>query len=332
MKLIDFEHHFYDHSTIEAMERRKGYPHYDRQADVIHWNELIKMPQGPLLKRLLDIGDERVKMMDKLGISTAIISTAQGVEDLDPSESVELAKKTNNTIYELTKRYPGRFLGSAILPVRDVKAACNELERCVSELGFVCWHTHSNYGPDASPEQEEYLPLFQKAAELGVFIYLHPTLPHFGGLGQYGFTLAGPGAGFTVDTMLAVLKLIVSGVFDKVPETRLLLGHLGEAIPFLLERIDNRINFLPNPSLKNRENPSYYFKNNIMVTTSGNMSKEAFKCTQDVLGIENILFGSDYPFESAEDIVNFVNSLPLTSEEREMLYYRNAEKLGIYAG
>ena len=326
MKLIDLEHHFYDQSTIDAMAARKGYPHYDEQADIIQWNELISMPQGLLLKRLLNVGEARVAEMDKLGITTAVVSTAQGVEDLDPSESVELAKKTNDAVYELTKRYHGRFLGSAILPSRDVEAACAEMERCVKELGFVCWHTHSNLGPE-SLEDEKFLPLFKKAAELGIYIYLHPTLPQMESLGQYGFTLAGPGAGFTVDTMLSVLKLIVAGVFDKVPETKLLLGHLGEAIPFLLDRIDNRLNFLPNPSLKNAHKPSYYFRNNIMVTTSGNMSPEAFACTQKVLGIENIMFGSDYPFEDPSHMVEFIESLPLSVPEREALYYKNAEKL-----
>lgn len=326
MKLIDFENHFYDLSTIEAMEKRSGYPHYDRSENIIQWNSKIKMPQGPLLDRLLDIGEARLAVMDKVGITTAVISTAQGVEDQPPSESISLAKKTNDAVYELTKRYPGRYLGSAILPSLDVEAACAELERCVKELGFVAWHTHSNYGI-GSPEQERFLPLFEKAAELGVYIYLHPTLPKAEELFGYGFTFAGPGAGFTVDTMLTVLKLIVSGIFDRVPETKLLIGHLGEALPFLLDRIDNRMNFLPNPSLKNKYKPSHYFEENIMVTTSGNMSPAAFRCTKDVLGIENILFGSDYPFEGVEEMVEFVTELELTQNERELLYYKNAENL-----
>ncbi len=329
MKLIDFEHHFYDQSTIDAMKMRKGYPKYDEKENTIHWTKILSMPQGPvLLKSLLDISEKRVEFMDQLGITTAVISTAQGVEDVDTAESVELARKTNDTVYELTKRFPGRFLGSAVLPSKNVKEAVKELERCVKELGFVCWHTHSNYGT-ASPEQEEFLPLFRKAAELNVYVYLHPAVPKIESLEPYGFTMAGPGAGFTVDTMLTILKMIVSGLFDRVPETRLLLGHLGEAIPFLLERIDNRLNFVPNVNLKNAQKPSYYFKNNIMVTTSGNMSKEAFECTQKVFGIDSILFGSDYPFEDAADMVKFVESLPLSVEDREKLYYKNAEKLGV---
>ena len=139
--------------------------------------------------------------------------------------------------------------------------------------------------------------------------------------------MAGPGAGFTVDTMLTILKLIGNGVFDKVPETKMLVGHLGESIPFLMDRIDNRMNFLPNPALKNEREPSYYFKHNIQVTTSGNMSPEAFECTKKVFGIDNIMFGSDYAFEDPGEMVSYVTNLNLTQFERELLYYKNAEKL-----
>ena len=326
MKLIDLEHHFYDPSTIEAMQNRKGFPNYDPEKDVINWHKDLSMPQGILLKRLLDVSEKRIELMDELGISTAVLSTSQGVEDLDPSESVELTRKTNDAVYDITRRYPGRFLGSAILPTKDVDAALKEMERCVKELGFVCWHTHSNLG-GASLEEERFLPLFEKAAELGVYIYLHPNIPEMPQLYKYGFTMAGPGAGFTVDTMLTVLKLIVCGVFDKVPATRMVVGHFGEAIPFLMDRIDNRMNFLPNPALINKEKPSYYFQHNIQVSTSGNMSPEAFECTKKVFGIDNIMFGSDYAFEDPKEMVDFVKTLDITKEEQDKLFFKNAEKL-----
>lgn len=329
MMLIDFENHFYDKSTIGAMETREGFPCYDPQAELIHWTKNISMPQKVILPKLLEIGADRIAMMDKLNIAMAVISTAQGVEDLDPGEAVELCRKTNDAVYRLTQEFPGRYLGSAILPVKDVQAAEDELVRCVQELGFVAWHTHSNYGNE-SAEAKKFLRLFKKAAQLNVYVYLHPGLPQSDAFAGYGFTFAGPGVGFTVDTMTTALKLISEGVFDEVPETKLLMGHLGEGIPFLLDRIDNRFHFIPNPNLKNQQKPSYYFKHNIMVTTSGNMSPEAFRCTRDVLGIDNILFGSDYPFEAAEDMVTFVEGLPLSVADRAKLYYKNAERLGIY--
>jgi predicted TIM-barrel fold metal-dependent hydrolase len=328
MRRIDFENHFYDISTINAMAARPSYPRYDPDSNAIHWNDRVSMPQGPLLGKLLDAGENRLQLMDDLKIDTAVISTSQGVEELDPAESIELCRRTNDAVGVLTRRYPGRFLGSAILPVKDVAAASAELERCVKELGFVCWHTHSNYS-GASPHEDRFRPLFKKASDLGVFVYLHPGFPEDSSLSEFGFTFGGPGAGFTVDTQVAILKMIVSGLFDELPDLKVVLGHLGEAIPFLLDRIDNRMNFLPNPKLRNQQKPSFYFKNNIMVSTSGNMSRAAFRCTMDVLGIENIVFGSDYPFEDIREMVRFVDELPITDAERALVYGGNAARLGI---
>ncbi|MCL1896289.1 MAG: amidohydrolase family protein [Clostridiales bacterium] len=326
MKLIDLENHFYDSATVEAMANRKGFPRFDKEEKVIRWTEKITMSFDILHDRLLDIGEGRLSTMDRVGISTAVISPSQSLEELDPRESIPLTTSNNDTAYELTQRYPGRFFGSAALPVKDVGAACKELERCVKELGFVCWHTHSNY-TDANVSEERFIPIFEAAADLGVYVYLHPTLPDYAGLDDYGFTLAGPAAGFTVDTMITTLKLIASGLFDRVPKTKLVLGHFGEAIPFLLDRIDNRISFIPNPKLKNKRKPSDYFRDNIYVTTSGNMSPAAFRCTRDVLGIEKIIFGSDYPYDDIDAMTSFVKALDLTDEERDMLFFGNAEKL-----
>ena len=326
MKLIDLENHFYDLATVNAMAARAGYPFYDKTKKVIRWTEKVAMPFDALQDKLVDIGEGRLSIMDRVGISTAVISPSQGLEELDPAESIPLAKSNNDTVYELTQRYPGRYLGSAALPVKDIDAACKELERCVKELGFVCWHTHSNY-TDTNASEERFLPIFETAAELGVYIYLHPNMPDYAGLDEYEFTFAGPAAGFTVDTMITTLKFIVSGLFDRVPKTKLVIGHLGEAIPFLLDRIDNRISFLPNPKLKNQRKPSDYFRDNIYVTTSGNMSPAAFRCTRDVLGIEKIIFGSDYPYEVIDAMTDFVKNLELTAEERDLLSFKNAENL-----
>ena len=334
MKMIDLENHFYDVAAIEAMATRKGFPRIDNEEKVVRWTEKITMPFGPVFDKLLDVEEGRLSVMDRVGINTAVLSHSMAIEELDPSESVGLARHCNDTIFGLTEKYPDRYLGSAILPVKDVGAACAELNRCVKEFGFVAWHTHSNYvDPNSSdksvigPGDERFLPIFETAAELGVYVYLHPTLPVYEDLAEFDFTFAGPAAGFTIDTMVTTLKLIASGLFDRVPGTKLVLGHLGEAIPFLLDRIDNRLNYLPNPKLKNRRMPSDYFKDNIYVTTSGNMSPAAFRCTKDVLGIEKIIFGSDYPYDNVDAMTDFVKALDITDEERELLFFKNAEKL-----
>ena len=171
---------------------------------------------------------------------------------------------------------------------------------------------------------EKYWPIFRKVAQLGVYVYLHPQLPDSSRMDGFGFTFAGPGLGFTMDTITTIMRMIVSGIFDSIPDLKVVLGHLGEGLPFLLKRIDNRIKFLPNPNIKCQHDVSYYFKHNIWVTTSGNMSKEAFECAKNVLGIDRILFGSDYPYESAHDMVEFLKMLPLNVKENESLYCQNA--------
>lgn len=213
--------------------------------------------------------------------------------------------------------------------MKDVPAAVAELERCVKELGFVAWHTHSNYG-ETAPDDPRYRPIFQKADELGVYVYLHPQLANASRVDDCGFPVAGPGLGFTMDTVTTLTRMIVGGLFDELPNLKVMLGHLGEALPFLLDRMDNRLKFLPNPKAKNKQDFSAYFHRNIYVTTSGNMSPEAFECTRRVLGLERILFGSDYPFEDASDMVEYVKNLPLGEQERSMLYYKNAQALGVH--
>lgn len=326
MLKIDLENHFYDISTIEALEKRTSVPFYDKENDVIQWTEGVRMPQGELLKKLLDVGDKRVKLMDDEGIDRAVLSCSPGPEQLDTEVSIEVCKATNDALSQVIKKYPGRFYGSAILPVKDVEAACTELERCVKNYGFVSWHTHSNYGSE-TPDQEKFRPIFKKAAELGIYVYLHPQLPENERMDGFGFTFAGPGLGFTVDTVTTIMRMIVSGIFDEIPNLKVVLGHLGEGIPFLLDRIDNRIAFLPNPQIKCRHDVSYYFKHNIWVTTSGNMSEDAFVCAKNVLGMDHILFGSDYPYECAHDMVEFLKAIPLNVKENEQLYCRNATNI-----
>lgn len=329
MKKIDLENHFYDQCVIDALTERREPPLCTRDNSVIQWTRTIDMPQEKLLPLLLEVADKRTEKMVEMGITAAVISCSPGPEQLDVSKSAEVCRKTNEALYEITQKYPGRYLGSAILPVNDADAACAELERCVKEYGFVSWHTHSNYGKH-SPDELQYRPIFKKAAELGVYVYVHPQLPDDERISNYGFTLAGPGLGFTVDTMTTLTKMAVSGLFDEIPDIKIVLGHLGEAIPFLMDRMDNRLSFLPNPLIKAKHTLRYYFEHNIMVTTSGNMSKEAFECAKKVLGIDHICFGSDYPYEDIGEMMEFLDEVPLNQKEREKMFNRNAiEKLGI---
>ena len=329
MKKIDLENHFYDTCVLDVLEKRTVPPCYDAKTQIFQFTQYDKISAATVMPMLLDISESRLKQMDQLAIDSAVISCSAGPEQFDTEESIEACHKVNDALGAIVKKYPGRFLGSATLPVKDPETACNELERCVKQYGFVSWHTHSNY-LGSFPDDSVYRPIFKKASDLGIYVYLHPAYPNtprFSGLGP---TFSGAVLGYTVDTMISLSRLIVSGIFDEMPDLKICVGHLGEALPFLLDRIDNRLKFVKTPQVIMEKSMKYYFKNNVFVTTSGNMSKEAFQCAKDVLGIDHILYGSDYPYEPFNDMLEFLASVPMTKEEREKLYYKNAtEKLGI---
>ena len=220
-------------------------------------------------------------------------------------------------------------MGYAALAPKDPAQAADELERCVKELGFKGWNIHSNFG-DSYLDDKKYLPILERAAQLGVPVYLHPTVPAIPQSRGYGFALAGAPFGFGMETALCMMRLIYSGVFDICPNLKVILGHLGEALPFLFKRIDWAYvrPFDPAARPKLSRKPSEYLKDNVFVTTSGNYFTPAFMCTYEALGAENILLGTDYPYEDPEECIEFLESLPLSQVEKEEIYSVNARRLG----
>lgn len=328
MKLIDFETHFYDTCVLDYFSKNTTYPKYDKETNNITWREGLVQPQGVMLARLMDIGATRIADMDKHGVDAAVISCSPGVEDLEPKDSIPLCREINDCVANLCKTYPGRYFGSAVLPVHDAEAACAELTRCVKELGFVCWHTHSNYG-ETSVDFPEYRDILRAACDLGVYVYLHPQIPVTSRLEDCGFPVMAGGIGFTQDTLTTMSRMILFGVFDELPELQVLLGHLGEGIPFLMKRMEKCFTLPSDVKHKMGKPFGYYFKHNVMVTTSGNMCPEAFACVKNTMGIDRILYGSDYPFEQNSEMIEFVENLPLGKAERELLYYKTGETLGV---
>lgn len=336
MKVFDFENHFYEPRYLDVISNREEVPSYDPEEQVMTWikngEDVVTCPQGPLLNRLIGINEQRVADMDKYDIETSVLSPAPGIEFIQDSSAIDLARAHNDYTAEMIAKYPGRFLGTAALPVYDVDAAIKEIERCVKDLGFVGWHTHSNYVNNGYIDDVRYKPLLKKCAELGAYIYIHPTVPLMNRYYRYGYSFCGAGLGFTVDAATTTIALICSGIFDECEGLQVLMGHLGEAIPFLLQRMDWGLGS-PRAVLCNQKRKiSDYFKENIMVTTSGNTEKEAFELTKEILGIDRILVGTDFPFGGDNcggigEMMEFLNSLDLIEEERKALYYLNGEKL-----
>ena len=330
MKKIDLENHFYNQFSVDVLQGRegKGYPYWDAKTNAVWFMEQVSMDHTVLGPKLCDFAEKRIPEMEKLEIEKAVISLAPGIDILPAGESVEACRKANDALYELTQRYP-QLIGSAILPMFDAKAAVAELDRCVNDLGFKMWQAHSNIAGHHHDE-EQFRPIWKKLEQLGIFVYLHPNYNPLNDMfNDFGYPMAGPGLGFTADTSGAIIRIMLSGMLDEMPNLQIVLGHFGEALPFLMERLDNRMAMLPEPKQLNEQKPSYYFGHNIKVTTSGNTSIPAFECTRAAIGMDNILLGTDHPFESMTECIEYLEKCPMSVEDRKRLYYKNAEKLGL---
>ncbi len=331
MRKIDLENHFYNDYSVKVLQGRegKGYPWWDAKANAVWFMEQVSMDHTVLGPKLMDFAEMRLPEMERLGIEKAVISLAPGVDILPAAESVEACRKANDALYELTKEHP-QLIGSAILPMFDADAAVAELTRCVEELGFKMWQAHSNIA-GRHHDEEQFRPIWAKLEELGIFAYLHPNYNPLNDMfNDYGYPMAGPGLGFTADTSGAIIRIMLSGMLDEMPDLKIVLGHFGEALPFLMERLDNRMAMLPEPKQHNERKPSEYFGTNIMVTTSGNTSIPAFECTRAAIGMDSIFLGTDHPFESMTECIEYLETCPMSTADRERLYFRNAEeRLGL---
>lgn len=295
------------------------------------WREPIEEGDrsAVVTKRLLDCGEGRVKHMEQQGVDVQVLSLiSPGVQIFEPSVGTALARRVNDALAEIVKSYPHRFVGLASIAPQSPAEAADELERAVRELGLrgatVNSHLRGEYMDD-----KKFWPIFERAEKLGVPIYLHPRAPLPDAFQPYYEpypALATAMLGFGAEVSLHVMRLICGGVFDQFPGLKIIIGHLGEAFPFWLWRIDNHWN----KSLllkKQARTPSQYFKDNVFVSTSGNFSIPSFQCAHAVLGVDNILFAVDYPLEFNREGVEFLERLPISDEDKEKISHLNAEKL-----
>jgi predicted TIM-barrel fold metal-dependent hydrolase len=339
MGKIDFEAHFVTREYVKTMEENQGYPRYIIDENTknrrLWYTPDVGEPLGDeLLNKLLDTGEKRLAIMDEAGVDVQVLSlTSPGVERFAPLLGADLAKRTNDALAEVINKHPDRFMGFAALAPSDPEGAADELERAVKELGLKGWKTHSNYG-DSYLDDDQYWPILEKAAELGVPIYLHPAIPAIPALRKYGFALGGAPFGFGIETSICMMRLIYSGVFDRFPGLTIMLGHLGEGLPFLLQRIDFAyvrpyFHADARPDLKRK--PSDYLKENMFVTTSGNYLQAAFMCTYEAMGLDRILLSTDYPYEDPKECMAFLENLPISQDDKNRIYSLNAAELGFAA-
>lgn len=282
------------------------------------------------LEALLDIEGRRLEEMNAHGVDMQLLSlTAPGVQMFDADTACELATLANDRLAEVIARHPTRFAGLASFAPQAPRRAAREMERAINGLklnGFIVnSHTHSEYF-----DNPKFWPILEVAEALDRCIYIHPRAPSDGlkgPLGDYGMDSAMWGYGVEVGTH--VVRMMAAGVFDRFPKLKICIGHMGEAVHFWIWRITfmNSRSQATGRSPKTELTMAEYFQRNFVITTSGVEDHLALDYSIRKLGIDNVLWAIDYPYQPTAPAVAFMNSAPVTDAERAKLYHENAERV-----
>jgi predicted TIM-barrel fold metal-dependent hydrolase len=317
MRVIALEEHFWTPAIAEAIGAL-------RNPDA--------GPDSPLGANLGDLGEGRLAAMDANGIDLQVIShTTPGVQHLDGPTAVPLAREANDVLAAAVRAHPDRFAGFATLPTSDPAAAADELSRAVEELGFlgamVNGHTSGRFLDDPG-----FAVLLERFERLDVPLYLHPTEPvpavrsayYEGFAPAVSWFLSAAAWGWHSETALHVLRMVLAGVFDRHPGLLVIVGHMGEMLPFMLQRIDD--NLPPRVTGLDRL-PSEFILDHVVITTSGLFSVPPLRCALDVFGLDRVLFSIDWPYAPNEEGRRLLAEAPLSGEDLERFAHGNAERV-----
>jgi predicted TIM-barrel fold metal-dependent hydrolase len=317
MKTIALEEHFVTHDFLRATNA------YGQDAPPA---------MQAVREKLLDLGEGRVAAMDEGGVDVQVLSlAAMGVDDLAPDDQTAALRAVHDELADAVRARPDRFAAFASPGLKQPRAAAKELERCVKELGFVgalLDGTTDGKFLDAP----EFLPVFEAAESLGVPIYLHPAPPpkavkeaYYTGLpGEAGFLLSIAGWGWHAENGLHILRLIVAGVLDRFPNLQMIIGHMGEGVPYALARSNS---VLTPVSRHLKRSVAETLLDQVNVTTSGYFTRPPFECARQVVGLERLMYSVDYPFSANTRGQEFLGLLELTDEEMAALTHGNAQRV-----
>ena len=282
--------------------------------------------------KLADLGSTRLKDMDAGGIDLQVIShTASGVVSLPGSEGVRLAQEANDQLAAAVAAHPDRFAGFATLPMTEPEAAAGELDRAVQSLGFkgamINGTTQGRFLDDPS-----FLPILERAVALDVPVYVHPEVPpaavreaYYSGFDPaVNYFFATSGWGWHSEVGIHALRLILAGMFDRFPTLQVIIGHMGEMLPFMLARINNVLT----PQAKHLQHSvSEYFLQNFYITTSGFFTDPPLLLALQTIGADRIIFSVDYPYSTNEQGRVFLDSASISPADKEKISHLNAERL-----
>jgi predicted TIM-barrel fold metal-dependent hydrolase len=323
MKIIGLEEHFLSADVLAAW----------RELDP-RWQDvaLKHSDRGEIGDRLADLAEQRIAAMDETGMDVQVLSlTAPGLQSLEPDQAVALQTASNDLVAETVRRHPDRFQGFATLATPDPQQAARELERAVQKLGL---NGAMLFGRtrDRNLDHRDNWPIFEAAAALRAPLYIHPQSPvpavrealYSGFSDDIDSAFATFGLGWHYETGVQILRMVLAGVFDQFPDLQLITGHWGEVVLFYLDRIDG----LARPA-KLKQPVSEYFRQHVSVTPSGMWSERYLRWAIEVLGVERILFSSDYPYRFTPNggARRFLETADLSETDREAIAHGNWERL-----
>lgn len=284
-------------------------------------------PESGLHRQLVDVEQERLTTMDRHDIAMQVLSlTSPGVQLFDTETAVSLAALANDRLAQIVKRQPGRFAGLASFAPQDPRRAVKEMERAIRTLnlnGFIVnSHTDGHY-----LDEPRYWEIFEAAEALDRPIYLHPRAPADSMAGPFrDYYMHAAIWGYQAETGTHAMRLMLSGVFDRFPKVKVVLGHMGENIPFHLWRSDNWYQ-RRRETYPSKLSPSEVFRRNFLITTSGVEHGPVLEYAIKVLGVDSIMWAIDYPYEAMAPAVEFMNTANLANEDRAKIFHTNAERV-----
>ncbi|WP_426517476.1 amidohydrolase family protein [Diaminobutyricibacter sp. McL0618] len=314
MKIIAIEEHMLPRDIIESAGLDLG------------------LRAGKRAAQLDDLGEGRLKVMDDAGIDIQVLSAlSYFVKDLDSAQSLEVNRQLNDRMAQTVSTYPDRFRAFAALPMTDPAAAVAELTRCVEELGFLGAMIHGQTR-GVFLDHPSVRPILAAAARLDVPIYLHPAPPpaavfdsYYSGLpAEVSACLSTSGWGWHSETAMHVLRMVVAGVFEELPDLRIVIGHMGEGLPFHLDRIEDMLT----PVVTGLSSTvAETLRRNLYLTTSGYNSDGPLLCALSAFGVDRVLFSVDHPFADSKRATTYLESAPVKDSDRERIAHGNAESL-----
>ena len=280
-----------------------------------------------------DLGEARIAHMDEAGIDMQVLSlTSPGVQVFDAATAVSYARGANDYLAEAVRRHPTRFVGLTAIAPQNPAEAAKEIERGATQLGMrgiiVNSHTHGEYLSDP-----KFWDIFAAAEAFDMPIYLHPSSPPPKMIEPFlEAGLDGAIYGFGVDTGLSALRIITAGVFDRFPKLQMVLGHMGEALPYWAYRLD----YMHAATVRSkryasmqplRKKPSDYLRENFTITNSGVAWEQAIRFAQEFMGVERVMYAMDYPYQHVLDEVIALDNMNMAPEVKKAFFQTNAERL-----